>query len=129
MISLAAMLETTHRIPNLDYIHLFQVIEKICDDKNELYEAFRRMCFNVYYGNKDDHSKNFAFLYNEEKHSYELSPAFDITKTPEKFEHEMTVNGAGNPTDEDLLAVAKRFKLSMVKCKEIMAKLKKVIDR
>jgi serine/threonine-protein kinase HipA len=127
MISLAALLETTHKIPNMDYIHLLQVIDKICADKSDLYEGFRRMCFNVYYGNKDDHSKNFAFLYNEEKGSYELSPAFDITKTPDKFEHEMTVNGAGNPTDKDILAVARRFKLSTVRCKEMMAQMKEII--
>jgi serine/threonine-protein kinase HipA len=126
MISLAALLETTHKVPNLDYIHLFQVIERICDDKNDLYEAFRRMCFNVYYENKDDHSKNFAFLYNEKTHSYMLSPAFDITRTPDKYEHEMTINGAGNPTDKDILAVAKRFKLSTLKCKEIMATIKRL---
>ena len=28
MISLSAVLETTHRIPNLDYTHLLQVIQK-----------------------------------------------------------------------------------------------------
>ena len=63
MLSLAAILETTHRQPNLDYGHLFNVTENICAEKGEMYEVFRRMCFNVYYGNKDDHSKNFAFLY------------------------------------------------------------------
>ena len=29
MISLAAVLETTHKLPNLDYMHLFQVISNI----------------------------------------------------------------------------------------------------
>lgn len=62
MISLSALLETTHRIPNLDYSHLFQVIENICPDKDDIYEAYRRMCFNVFYKNRDDHGKKF-FLY------------------------------------------------------------------
>jgi len=81
-------METSHRIPNLDYTHLLQVIEKICIDKEDLYEAFRRMCFNVFFGNKDDHGKNFAFLYDESLGGYKLSPAYDITKTPDKAEHE-----------------------------------------
>lgn len=61
VISLAAILETTHRISNLDYKHLFQVIQKISVDKEDYYEAFRRMTFNVLYGNKDDHGKKPGF--------------------------------------------------------------------
>lgn len=61
MISLSSLLETSHRIPNLDYYHLFQVIQNICIDKQELYEAFKRMCFNVFYKNRDDHVKIFHF--------------------------------------------------------------------
>ncbi len=127
MISLSSLLETTHRIPNLDYIHLFQVVQKICADQNDLYEAFGRMCFNVFYGNMDDHGKNFAFLYDEEKKSYKLSPFYDITNTKDKFEHEMTVNGVGNPTEKDLLEVAKKMKLSMCTCVEILNRIKNLI--
>ncbi|MDD4251408.1 MAG: type II toxin-antitoxin system HipA family toxin [Candidatus ainarchaeum sp.] len=127
MISLSSLLETTHRIPSLDYLHLFQVIQKICVDQEDMYEAYRRMCFNVLYGNKDDHGKNFAFLYDENLRGYKLSPAYDITKTPNKTEHEMTVNGAGIPKENDLLEVAKIMKLSLEKCKTIIAKIKKVL--
>ncbi len=124
VLSLAALLETTHRQPNLDYGHLFRVIENICGDKSELYEAFRRMCFNVFYGNKDDHSKNFAFLYDEAKKIYRLSPAYDLTQTKDKFEHEMTVNGAGNPSDADILALSKEFKLNFQTCRRLMDGIK-----
>lgn len=122
MISLSSILETSHRIPNLDYVHLFQVVNKICINKDDLYEAYRRMCFNVLYGNKDDHGKNFAFLYNELKGGYELSPMYDITKTIDKLEHEMTVLSKGNPSEDDLLEIAKMFNLSLIKCKEIIKK-------
>lgn len=47
VLSLAALLETTHRQPNLDYGHLFNVTENICADPKEMYEVFRRMCFNI----------------------------------------------------------------------------------
>lgn len=120
MVSLAALLETTHRIPNMDYTHLFKVIEAICKDKNDLYEAFRIMCFNVFYQNKDDHSKNFSFIYDEDLNGYKLAPAYDLTHTPNKFEHEMTVNGSGNPSINDLLDITKKMKLSLNKCKEII---------
>lgn len=126
-ISLSALLETSHKIPNLDYLHLFQVIQTIsAQPKEDLYEAFRRMCFNVFYQNKDDHGKNFAFVYDEKLHGYTLSPAYDLTCTADKFEHEMTANGNGNPTKDDLLAVAKRFGLSVDKCKTIMATIETI---
>jgi len=127
-ISLCALLETSHRTPNLDYGHLFQVIETICADKSDLYEAFKRMCFNVYVKNKDDHGKNFAFIYDENLKSYKLSPAYDLTTTPQKAEHEMTVNGNGNPNDDDLLAIAKEFHLQLKLCKEIMQKIKTIAN-
>lgn len=126
MISLAAILETSHRLANLDYIHLLQVTA-IIGKTSDLYEVFRRMCFNVYYLNKDDHSKNFSFLFDEKTNSYCLSPAYDLTKTKDKLEHEMTVNGNPNPNDNDILAVAKRFKLDIKICQKIMQTTKEVL--
>lgn len=128
MISLAALLETSHRMFNLDYSHLFSVIQAISLDKPaDMYEAFRRMCFNVFYKNTDDHSKNFSFIYNAEKKGYELSPAYDLTSTPNNPEHSMTINGKGNPTESDLLEIAKNFNLSLKKCKEIIENTKRIL--
>ena len=127
MVSLSSLLETSHRIPNLDYTHLLQVIDKICVDKEYLYEAFARMCFNVLFGNKDDHGKNFAFLYDENMRGYKLSPAYDITRTPDKAEHEMSVDGNGNPSETDLLAVATNCNLNMERCKKILERVKDVV--
>lgn len=127
MISLSALLETSHRIPNLDYMHLFQVIQKIAINQDDLYEAYRRMCFNVLFQNKDDHGKNFAFLYDEQKKGYVLSPAYDLTKTPNKLEHEMTVLGEGRPRREDLISMAKALKLSIQKCMSIIQKIEEEI--
>ena len=124
MLSLSSVLETTHRVPNLDYMHLFQVISVICGDMNDLYEAFRRMCFNVFYENKDDHGKNFSFLYDEKRRMYCLSPAYDLTQTPNKPEHEMTVRGNGNPTEKDLIAVSKELNLSQKHCIHILETVK-----
>ena len=125
MLSLSSVLETTHRVPNLDYMHLFQVISIICGDMDDLYEAFRRMCFNVFYENKDDHGKNFSFLYDEKRHMYRLSPAYDLTQTPNKPEHEITVLGNGNPTEEDLISVSKELNLSQKRCIHILETVKK----
>ena len=129
MLSLSSLLETSHRIPNLDYVHLFKVIQKICINQNDMYEAYRRMCFNVFYKNKDDHGKNFSFIYSEEENGYRLSPAYDLTSLPNKFEHEMTVCGNGNPNISDLLQVAKMFNLKMEYCKSIINEIKQIIEK
>lgn len=128
MISLSALLETTHRVPNLDYGHLFQVIQNICADKEDIYEAFKRMCFNVFYENKDDHGKNFSFLFDETIGGYKLSPAYDLTSLPNKLEHEMMVNGNGKPTEKDLLKLAKTFKLSTKKCRDIIKNTEEILE-
>ena len=127
-ISLAALLETSHRIPNMDYGHLFQVISRICVNRTkDTYEAYKRMCFNVLYKNKDDHSKNFEFIYDESLKGYTLSPAFDLTPTPNKVEHEMTVNNNGNPTEKDLIEFARIYHLSDDKCKAIINNIRNII--
>lgn len=57
------------------------------------------MCFNVYAHNRDDHSKNFTYLYDEDECSWKLSPAYDLTYSNSiGGEHATTVNGNGvNP--------------------------------
>ena len=128
VISLAGLLEISHRLPSLDYGHLFNVASELNCGKEDIYEVFRRMCFNVYYGNKDDHAKNFAFIYDENAGKYRLSPAYDLTKTTDKFEHELTVNGKGNPSDEDIIILAKDFDLSLDGCKKILDEVKRLIN-
>ncbi|MGL4950645.1 MAG: type II toxin-antitoxin system HipA family toxin [Mycoplasma sp.] len=123
VISLCSILETTHLIPNLDYSYLFQVTKLICDAK-EMYEAFKRMAFNVLIKNKDDHGKNISFIYNNKISKYEISPAYDITSTPNSLEHQMSVNGNGNPTEEDLLNLATKFDLDLNECQKIIEKIK-----
>lgn len=129
VVSLSSLLETTHRVPNLDYVHLFQVVENICADKRDMYEAFARMTFNVLYGNKDDHGKNISFLYDEELKGYRLSPAYDLTKTPDKPEHEMTVMGNPVPTEKDLYDLAVYIGLARGKVAVIVERIKNVIER
>lgn len=127
MVSLSSLLETSFRLPNLDYLHLFRVIVKICADEEDLYEAYGRMCFNVLYGNKDDHGNNFSFLYDEKRKGYRLSPFYDITKTPNMGEHAMTVMGKGNPEEIDLLEIGEEMRLSPSRCRSIIDKIKHVL--
>lgn len=126
-ISLSSILETSHHIPNLDYKYLFQVIQEISVKNDDLYEAFRRMCFNVLCKNRDDHGKNFSFIYDEKLNGYCLSPAYDLTPLPLKLEHEMSVNGQGIPTKEDIFMLQEEFGLKKEICENIYNLVEKTV--
>ena len=126
MISASGLLETSHRIPNLDYDILMQLTLKLTKSMEECKKLYRLMCFNVYAHNRDDHSKNFTYLYDENENSWKLSPAYDLTYSNSLGgEHATTVNGNGiNPGLEDLLAVAKRIGLNAATAKRTALDIK-----
>ena len=121
MISVSALLETSHRIPNLDYHILMRLTLKLTNDFSQLEQLYRLMCFNVFSHNRDDHSKNFSFLYNTKDQRWHLSPAYDLTCSNSiGGEHATTVDGNGrDPGIKELLAVAKAAKLDLKKSKLI----------
>lgn len=57
-----AILETSHRISNLDYDIFMKLTLTLCKDFIEVEKLYRMMCFNVFAHNRDDHSKIF-FIY------------------------------------------------------------------
>ncbi len=59
MISVSGLLETSHRIPNLDYNDLMQLTLNLTKSFEDVEKLFRLMCFNVFSHNRDDHSKIF----------------------------------------------------------------------
>ncbi len=113
MASAADLLETTHRLPNLDYDILMRLTMKLTENIEECEKLFKLMCFNVYAHNRDDHSKNFSYLYREDEARWVLSPAYDLTYSNSiGGEHATTVHGNGeNPGLEDILEVAKAAEL------------------
>lgn len=131
MISVAALLETSHRIPNLDYDILMKLTLKLTNSYEEIEKLYRLMCFNVFAYNRDDHSKNFSFIYNEEKGSYQLSPAYDLTFSYSlNGEHATCVNGnRTNPTIDDLLTVANNIGFDYQKAKKIALDIQKIVNQ
>lgn len=75
LLTLAGALHAHH----LDYRNLLLTTRQLTQDHHEVLEATRRMIFNVRSGNADDHGKNHSFIYDEEKRSWSLSPAYDLT--------------------------------------------------
>ena len=125
MITASALLETSHRIPNLDYNTLMKLTMKLTNDMHECEKLFRLMCFNVFAHNRDDHSKNFTYLYIYEEKRWILSPAYDLTYSNSiGGEHATTINGEGmNPTFEDIIAVADYIGINRRKAKSIASNI------
>ena len=122
MLTAAAILELDWRTPGMDYHTLMKLTKILCrDQRKEVEQMYRRMCFNVFAHNRDDHSKNFSFLYNEKKDQWSLSPAYDLTWSSTYYgEHTTTVDANGrDPGMKELLAVGKKAGLSAKRCQEI----------
>ena len=121
MISASGLLETSHRLPNLDYNTLMKLTLELTRNYQDIEQLFRLMCFNVFAHNRDDHSKNFSFLYDDTKKEWHLSPAYDLTYSYSfNGEHATTINGEGkNPDLDDILAVAKNIGLKEKAGKDI----------
>ena len=127
MVSASGLLETSHRLPNLDYNTLMKLTLELTRNYQDIEQLFRLMCFNVFANNRDDHSKNFSFLYDDTKNEWHLSPAYDLTYSFSfNGEHATTINGEGkNPTLDDILVVAKNIGLKENFAKDIALDIQK----
>ena len=130
MASAGALLETSHRVPSLDYRHLFKLTRALTNDYAQLQELYRRMCFNVFAHNRDDHAKNFSYLHDSEG-SWRLSPAYDMTYSNSMGgEHATTVAGEGRaPGDGHLLQVAREADLDCAWAQETAEAIRGTVGR
>ncbi len=116
-------------MPYLDYANLLALTGFLTQNAKDVEEIFRRMVFNYLTDNKDDHCKNFSFTVLDDgkgQYSWRLAPAYDLTLCTEGYngEHATSVNGTGNPTLKDMIAVGTKNKLSEQRCREIYEEVK-----
>lgn len=132
MLTAAALLELDFEQPSLDYHSLMKLTKILTRDYLEdVNNMFRRMCFNVFAHNRDDHSKNFTYLYHEAENRWRLSPAYDLTYSNTYYgEHTTTVDGNGrNPGEKEILAVGVAAGMDRTECKRIMNQIKDCVNR
>ena len=130
MLTAAALLELNFEQPSLDYHSLMKLTKILTrDNEKDMRARFRRMCFNVFAHNRDDHSKNFTYLYNDEKDRWSLSPAYDLTYSNTYYgEHTTTVDGNGrNPGRKELLVVGIAAGMKKEVCIESMDMVEKFV--
>lgn len=107
MLTLSSLLDAPHTHPSITYQELLEATRELTRDEAAVAEIFRRACFNVFARNRDDHSRNFAFLMSE-KGVWRPSPAYDVTfSSGPGGEHAMLVGREGaNPGEKDLKELA-----------------------
>lgn len=130
MLTAAALLELNFEHPSLDYHSLMKLTKILTrDNEKDMREMFRRMGFNVFAHNRDDHSKNFTYLYDDEKDRWSLSPAYDLTYSNTYYgEHTTTVDGNGrNPGRKELLTVGIAAGMKKEVCIESMDMVEKCV--
>lgn len=132
MLTAAALLELDFEQPSLDYHSLMKLTKILTRDHPEdVNNMFRRMCFNVFAHNRDDHSKNFTYLYHEAEDCWRLSPAYDLTYSNTYYgEHTTTVDGNGrNPGEKEILAVGIAAGMARAECRRIMNQIKDCVNQ
>ena len=131
MLTAAALLELDFESPCLDY-HSLMKLTKILTRENQrdIESMFRRMCFNVFAHNMDDHAKNFTFIYDEAGGVWRLSPAYDLTYSNTYFgEHTTTIDGNGkNPGYKEILEVGIKAGMSKSRCDKIVGEIEACVN-
>jgi serine/threonine-protein kinase HipA len=93
--TLCGLLHADHRIPSATYEDLLAATRALTRDEREVRAQFRRMVFNVLTHNRDDHTRNHAFMMGDEG-QWRLAPAYDLTHASGPGgEHSMSVGGEG----------------------------------
>ncbi len=124
MATVGALLCISLNSPVLDYSNLLALTGYLTQNEHDVEQMYRRMVFNYLTGNKDDHCKNFSFLYINNR--WRLAPAYDLTYCEEGYngEHATSVNGTGKPTLSDFVSVGVKTKMSEKRCLDIFDRIK-----
>ena len=91
-----------------------------------MWKVYRLMVFNYLIDNKDDHAKNFAFIYRDG--DWHFAPAYDLLPSDgiNGF-HTTSINDSIEPTKVDLFAVAVKVGLNEKEVIEVFEKMEKYI--
>lgn len=110
MLTASGLLYADHRLPALDYGDLLRATWAITRHAGEVEKMARLMVFNALAHNRDDHAKNFAFMFDEGR--WRVAPAYDLTFSHAGGmgdEHTTAFAGSGTPTRAALRKACEPF--------------------
>ncbi|PCJ23528.1 MAG: phosphatidylinositol kinase [Flavobacteriales bacterium] len=112
MISAAGLLHDDYEHSQLDYGVLMQEGSNLVDSAVVYEQILRQAAFNIFAHNRDDHSKNFAFLMDEFG-KWEFAPSYDLTfSASSQGQHSTACAGnAINPGTKELLELTNHFSI------------------
>lgn len=126
-ITAAGLLGADYRIPSLDYIQLMKLTRLLTTNEDEVWRMFRLMCFNYLINNKDDHAKNFTFLYYD--NHWHLSPAYDLLPSSGiNGYHTTSFDGDIIPSDKSIFRIAVKSGLEEKKARKVFSNIKEIIN-
>jgi serine/threonine-protein kinase HipA len=110
--SAAGIIHDNFRLSSMDYGHLMDCAYKLENNINAYAKILRIAAFNVFSNNRDDHSKNFSFLVDENQ-NWQLAPAYDLTfsNTSNGFHSTMVAGESKQPGYHHLIKLANHFKI------------------
>jgi serine/threonine-protein kinase HipA len=114
---------------SLDYLDLFRAALQLAVPVTELREIARRMMFNVLAANPDDHGRNHAFQYDEERRTWSLTPAFDVTFHAGMLDRGLRVNGEVWPRLEVIESMCREVGITKTEVAEIVDAVQAAIGR
>lgn len=135
MQSLCALAHMDFNSPRVySYEEAFAVMKQLKLPYNDFTQLFRRMVFNEYAKNYDDHTKNISFLMDK-KGTWSLAPAYDMTFSFRKDSiwvsaHQMLINGkSDNITEDDMLKVAGKGGIKKSDAVKLMDQVKTSVSK
>lgn len=129
MQSLGGMAHFDFNLPGAySYEQAAEVMRQLRLSNTEISQFFRRMVFNVFARNQDDHVKNISFLMNR-RGQWRLAPAYDMTYAynPDGMwtgTHQMTINGKRDDISrQDLLTAAANMGIKKAESERIISEV------
>lgn len=128
MLSAAGLLHDDYEHSTMDYGHLISQTRKLTNNAQAAEQMFRRAVFNVLAHNRDDHSKNVAFLMNAAG-VWNLAPAYDLTFSSSSHGYHSTAcaNNYVDPGRKELMELAEVFSINQPEV--IINELKEIIEK
>ena len=135
MQSLCAIAHMDFNSPRMySYEDAFNIMRQLKLPHSDFVQLFKRMVFNEYAKNYDDHTKNITFLMNK-KGTWQLSPAYDMTFSYSKSSiwvnaHQMLINGkADEITEDDIIKAAQKAGIKSSEAEKYISDVKKAISK
>lgn len=128
VVSIAGLIGADYRMPSIDYAHIFQVCAALTHSVAEMWKVYRLMVFNYLIDNKDDHAKNFAFIYRDG--DWHFAPAYDLLPSDGINGFRTTsINDSIEPSKEELFAVAVKAGLNKNEAMEVFDRMQEIIRK